>query len=321
MTRVSVIVAAYKVSATIERCIDSLIAQRGVEVEIIVVNDCSPDDTAQKLEICAKRYPNLVVLQTPQNVGPATARNIGLARATGEWVAIVDGDDTIEPDRLARMIDCATQKKWDICFDNLKMIHAAEKHQSPSLLIDKKSAEELACPWTVAAYALSNCPYQSRVLTGFLKPLIRREFLAEKRIGYIDGLYNSEDYLLVLECLIHGARVGYLHEPLYNYYVYPQTLSGSYNSAIHDKVIEAEVAVLDRYRSVIDPIAVGAVEQHIMSFKLARVTNGLFSAVRERRWHDFTRLILSDKKHMEVHVGRFLRSFLNKAAKRKSRGR
>ncbi|MBQ9063999.1 MAG: glycosyltransferase [Blautia sp.] len=93
--KVSVIVPMYKASRFIKAAVDGLLNQTLKELEVIVVNDCSPDDS---LEICRKLYENnerVQILSQPRNMGPGEARNTGLKAARGEYIAFADIDDGV----------------------------------------------------------------------------------------------------------------------------------------------------------------------------------------------------------------------------------
>lgn len=98
---VSVVVPAYKVRPWIDRCVESLAQQALNSIEIIVVDDGSPDDTGARADEWASMYPERVKVIHKANGGCATARNAGLAAAQGEFVAFVDADDWVD----TRMFD------------------------------------------------------------------------------------------------------------------------------------------------------------------------------------------------------------------------
>jgi len=97
---VSVLVAVYNDEQRLGRCLDSLLAQTFPAWEAIVVDDGSTDDTLTIARAYSDRDPRIRVVQAA-HCGPGAARNIGLAEARGEWVAILDSDDWAVPDRLA----------------------------------------------------------------------------------------------------------------------------------------------------------------------------------------------------------------------------
>jgi succinoglycan biosynthesis protein ExoO len=117
---VSFVIAAYNAEATLDRAIASAIAQKGVSVEIIVVDDQSRDAT---LDV-ARAYPQDIVrvVALARNRGPGGARNAGLDVARGRWVAVLDSDDAVFPGRIAAMIGRAEKAGAQIAVDNLQVI-------------------------------------------------------------------------------------------------------------------------------------------------------------------------------------------------------
>lgn len=104
--RVSVIVPVYNVAPWLGQCLDSLLAQTYQNLEIVVVNDGSTDDTGAVLADYAARYPSIVVIKQ-ENRGVTTARLRGVAEATGDWIGFFDGDDLAEPEMFARLLENA----------------------------------------------------------------------------------------------------------------------------------------------------------------------------------------------------------------------
>ena len=101
--RVSVVIAAYNAEATLERAVTSAAAQT-VPVEITVVDDASGDRTAALAERLCDRYPAVRILRQLRNSGPAAARNRAIADGSAPWIAVLDSDDHMAPDRLERLL-------------------------------------------------------------------------------------------------------------------------------------------------------------------------------------------------------------------------
>ena len=121
---VSVVIPAYKSERTIAAALDSVAAQAVDGVEVIVVDDASPDGTRAVVEAWLRGHPAAARLITlPQNRGPAAARNRGAAEARGEWLAFLDADDLWLPWRLATQLAMAARYPdvdlW--CGDTLDM--------------------------------------------------------------------------------------------------------------------------------------------------------------------------------------------------------
>jgi len=98
---VSVIIPAYNASKTIDKCLDSVLSQTIGNVEVIVINDNSTDDTLEKIN----KYKNRIILiNNKKNLGPAASRNKGLDKATGTYIGFVDSDDYISPRMYEEMV-------------------------------------------------------------------------------------------------------------------------------------------------------------------------------------------------------------------------
>lgn len=98
--RVSVIIPVYNVEKFILKTVESVMNQDYKDVEIILVNDGSPDNSAQIIDELAKRDSRIICIHK-ENGGVSSARNAGLKIATGEYVTFIDGDDWVEPNYIS----------------------------------------------------------------------------------------------------------------------------------------------------------------------------------------------------------------------------
>lgn len=112
--KVSVIIPVYNVERYLARCLESVINQTYKDVEIICVNDCSPDNSAEILEKYAKKDNRIKIINRKQNGGPSAARNTGLDVATGEYVYFIDSDDWIDLDYIEKMVEKIEKSNCDI---------------------------------------------------------------------------------------------------------------------------------------------------------------------------------------------------------------
>ena len=115
---VSVVLPIYNVEKYLDRCIISVVNQSYRELEIILIDDGSPDNCPAICENWVHKDPRIKVLHK-QNSGLGFARNSGIELATGKYICFFDSDDYIEPDTIASCVDAAEQEKADIvCFGN-----------------------------------------------------------------------------------------------------------------------------------------------------------------------------------------------------------
>lgn len=100
---ISVVVPVYNVAEDLPRCLDSILAQSYLNIELIAVDDGSSDESGTILDKYAQLHPNIHVIHQ-ENDGVTSARLRGAAEASGEWIGFVDGDDEIEPDMYERLL-------------------------------------------------------------------------------------------------------------------------------------------------------------------------------------------------------------------------
>lgn len=113
MIKVSIIVPVYNVEKYLRECLDSLIGQTLKDIEIITINDGSPDNSLQILEEYAAKDARVKVINQ-KNAGLSAARNRGMEAACGEYVAFIDSDDWVDVDFCERLYDAAIREKADI---------------------------------------------------------------------------------------------------------------------------------------------------------------------------------------------------------------
>lgn len=107
--RVSVIIPVYNVEKFILKTVESVMNQDYKDVEIILVNDGSPDNSAQIIDELAKRDSRIICIHK-ENGGVSSARNAGLKIATGEYVTFIDGDDWVEPNYISYLLELVEKK-------------------------------------------------------------------------------------------------------------------------------------------------------------------------------------------------------------------
>ena len=98
MPKVSIIIPVYNVEKYIATCLDSLVNQTLKDIEVIVVNDGSPDNSQDIIDEYVKKYPKIVKSYIKENGGQGSARNFGLKKATVEYIGYVDSDDYVSTD-------------------------------------------------------------------------------------------------------------------------------------------------------------------------------------------------------------------------------
>ncbi len=242
--KIAILIAAWKAEKTLERAIVSAQAQT-VPVEIIVVDDASPDGTLALAQKLAGEDPRITVLAQPENGGPAAARNRAIAESTAPWLTVLDSDDFMESDRLAKMLSLAEAHEADFVADDIYKVAEDDPDGPRSRMY---SDHPLGDQWlTTASFVEANLSskHGGRRELGFLKPLMRRSFLEAKSLSYVDMILG-EDYVLYANALANGARFLLTDPAGYVAVVRPDSLSGWHPTHAHADLMAADQALLDR---------------------------------------------------------------------------
>lgn len=121
---VSIITPAWKAESFIKTTIDSVIQQTHKDWEMIIVDDCSPDNTFSVVEEIAKHDSRIRLIRHEKNSGPATARNTGCSVARGRWVAMLDSDDSWLPDKLEKQLEFHRKKNCVLTYTAYRRVNS-----------------------------------------------------------------------------------------------------------------------------------------------------------------------------------------------------
>lgn len=185
--RISVIVPAYNCAQWLPRCIDSLLAQTYDDLEIVVVDDGSTDNTQAVLESYRQKTDKLQILYQ-QNAGVTVARMAGVRAATGAWIGFVDGDDVVQPEMYENLYRKAEKFGVDISHCGFQIIWpdgAVEKHCGTSVLRIQNHQ-----------MALQDLLAEELVEPSLCTKLFRRYLFAELEDKMPVSIKNNEDMLM-----------------------------------------------------------------------------------------------------------------------------
>ena len=120
--KISVIVPVYNVENYLEKCLNSLVNQTLQEIEILVINDGSKDNSQKIIEFFQIKFPQKIKTFAKENGGLSDARNFGIDRATGEFLAFVDSDDYVSATMMEEMYGLAKKHEAEIVICNLQKV-------------------------------------------------------------------------------------------------------------------------------------------------------------------------------------------------------
>ncbi|WP_138470279.1 glycosyltransferase family 2 protein [Poseidonocella sp. HB161398] len=242
--RASILIAAWSAEKTLDRAISSALAQ-SVPVEVIVIDDASPDGTAARAAAWAASDPRVRLIRQARNMGPGAARNCGLDAARAPWVTVLDADDFFaSPDRIAHLLEIAASEGADFVADDLWKVDAADPEgpRTPMIGGAPLGVQRLDAAGFIAGNLSSQ--HGGRRELGFLKPLMNNTFLRRHGIRYDPDIRLGEDYVLYAQALIAGARFILTDAAGYVAVVRPESLSGSHPTEAHEHLIAADRALL-----------------------------------------------------------------------------
>jgi len=194
--QVSVVIPSYNCAAYLPEALDSLLAQTYADFEILVIDDGSTDQTAELLQAYCTQHPKITAIRQ-QNQGVAVARNHGIQQAKGEWIAFLDADDILLPDKLAAQLALAD------AYPNVGMIHSGWQR------VDSQGRFQMNVePWLwVPELNLESWLRWKPVLPSAM--LFRRQWLV--RAGGFDRRFPpAEDTDLVLRLSFMGCEAKWL---------------------------------------------------------------------------------------------------------------
>ncbi|WP_226345640.1 glycosyltransferase family 2 protein [Agilicoccus flavus] len=284
---VSYIVAAHDAQDTIRATIESALAQTDVTVEVVVVDDASSDGTAEAARASGDDRVRVVVLE--RNLGPGGARNVGLDLATGEWVGVLDADDTITPGRSRAMVGRAQAAGADVVVDNIEIIDVAA---GTTRLMYTADAFRRPASLTLADYVDGNIMLDRSVpyAYGYLQPLVRRSLLEREGLRYDEDLRIGEDFYFFAAALAHSGP--FVTEPSagYRYLV----REGSTSSRLHLDSARKMRAADDEFRARhdLDPEALAALARRSASLDEAIDFLELREGVHRRDLTGAARIVL-----------------------------
>jgi glycosyltransferase involved in cell wall biosynthesis len=213
---ISFIVATYNAAPFVRQAIQSALDQRGATIEIVVADDASTDDTPDIVQAMARNDPRIRLLRRTANGGPSAARNQAMAEARGHWLAILDGDDLVLPERGRRLLDLAALSSADVIADNFERFSGEDEAGGGTMI--PRGAEPYAFTVNTASFLRANCAFgSSRFALGAVKGMFRAEFLKAHGITHREGLDFGEDFLFCLQCLMAGGRFVVTSEVFYKY--------------------------------------------------------------------------------------------------------
>lgn len=245
MATVSVIVPVYNVEKYIGQLIESLTGQTLKDIEIILVDDGSKDNSGKICDEYAKKDGRIQVIHKA-NGGVGSARNMGLEAAQGKWVIFCDADDWLELDALEALVNAAEENNADVAFGDANLayknlIKENPLYKAPFATSDREVIDKLIAASMSRNYCFAppECGPGNGGYGGPWNKLVKRQLLMDNHICFDTRVKGEfDDILYVAHIFACAKKVVYIKQPVYNY----RQLE---NSIAHSKAYKKELLNID----------------------------------------------------------------------------
>ncbi|MFT4025257.1 MAG: glycosyltransferase [Novosphingobium sp.] len=276
---VTVVIPTYNSAAHLELAVRSALDQTLGDIEIIIVDDASTDQTVALSRALAEQDGRIRVEELSRNGGPAVARNRGLELARGRWFAVLDSDDTMDRDRLNHLVAVAEREGADLVADNL-IVFDTDDHSRATFFL----APEQCSGWVpLEAYLRRTVLSPGEPNLGYLKPVMRVDSLKRAGLRYNPKLRIAEDDDLIVRLLASGLR--YWLDPLAGYAYRRHPASTSYRLSVQNATAMVEAgAQLLAADTVLAPPIRAALAARQATFEKTAAFARLIEALKARAW-------------------------------------
>lgn len=231
MCKVSVIIPVYNVAEYVERCVSSVINQTLKEIEIIIINDGSTDNT---LDIITSITDKRIKIINKRNNGVSSARNDGIAIAKGEYILFLDGDDWVETHGLKEMHDIAVREDLDVLITNFFLDYEFGK------CILTKMSNKISGDFVKDAL-LGNISFPS------WNKLFKKSLIVENYIRFPEDVRLGEDLCFNMHAFLCTQKIKHIEDAYVHYFQRNTSASNVYDDKMYDnfKIVDFIVNLIE----------------------------------------------------------------------------
>lgn len=220
---ISIVVPVYKVEKYLPKCVDSIRMQTYKNLEIILVDDGSPDNCGMLCEQYAKEDARIKVVHKP-NGGLSDARNAGIEIATGRYISFVDSDDYIHPQMIELLLEAIEHENADLSVCSWKKIREGEKVDYKEYIVEQYKSTDGR---NIQSVYFEQSDLRVTYTVAWAK-LMKRELY--DNIRYPKGLLHEDEYT-TYKVLYKADKIAYIDAPLYYYLSRENSIMGDFKAA------------------------------------------------------------------------------------------
>lgn len=283
MIKVSIIVPVYNVEKYIERCLKSLVNQTMQEIEILIINDGTKDNS---MDVCNKyaKVDDRIKIYNKENEGLGLTRNYGIKRALGEYVCFVDSDDYVDVDMCQKLYNEAKKNNADIVYggifydnNNNKIVKKACVNNI-TIWKGKEKVKELLLDFIATKPKEKN---DTVMEVSVWKALFKRKILVENNILFVsERQFISEDVIFDIDYFLHCKCIVAIPDCIYYYCLNENSLSKSFRS---DRFKKVKILYEEIYRKLSEHYDEDDVQLRMDRFLIARARSNAKKIVKHRK--------------------------------------
>lgn len=254
--KVSVIVPVYNVEKFIDKCLNSIVNQTLKEIEIIVVNDGSPDNSQKIIDKYVKKYPDKIKSYIKENGGQGSARNYGLKKTTGEYIGYVDSDDFVEKDMYKKLYNKAKENNYDIVVCGNYNVSEDYQNKNIDAFINNYNTD------------LENIFFGKMAVWN---KIYKRDILIKNKLEFKEKVWY-EDLAFTLKAIMNSNTFAFIDEPLYDYLIRE-------GSTMNNSNVQRNLEILDAFNDILSYIQHNKKEEYFNKIEFLAIDHIYISAI------------------------------------------
>ena len=254
--KVSVIVPVYNVEKFIDKCLNSLVKQSLKEIEIIVVNDGTKDNSQKIIDKYVKKYPDKIKSYIKENGGQGSARNYGLKKASGEYIGYVDSDDFVEKDMYKKLYNKAKENNYDIVVCGNYNVSEDYQNKNIDAFINNYNTD------------LENIFFGKMAVWN---KIYKRDILIKNKLEFKEKVWY-EDLAFTLKAIMNSNTFAFIDEPLYDYLIRE-------GSTMNNSNVQRNLEILDAFNDILSYIQHNKKEEYFSKIEFLAIDHIYISAI------------------------------------------
>ena len=255
----SIIVPVYGVEKYIDKCLNSLVKQSLKEIEVIVVNDGTKDNSQKIVDKYVKKYPDKIKSYIKENGGQGSARNYGLKKASGEYIGYVDSDDFVEKDMYKKLYNKAKENNYDIVVCG--NYNVSEDYQN-------KNIDAFINNYNTDYTDLENIFFGKMAVWN---KIYKRDILIKNKLEFKEKVWY-EDLAFTLKAIMNSNTFAFIDEPLYDYLIRE-------GSTMNNSNVQRNLEILDAFDDILSYIKHNKKEEYFDKVEFLAIDHIYISAI------------------------------------------